>query len=116
VEKVAKAASRHCILESWLVLSSLCVALSQSPPQSNGDQPAIVPLKPQELSVELGQQWLAAGLLEKRGTVFEEARQQLLKFLKRPGPTEQESLEQMAIQAGEELALFFGFHALGDNR
>jgi hypothetical protein len=32
---------------SWLILPSRSVALSGSPPQSNGDQPAIVPLKPQ---------------------------------------------------------------------
>ena len=30
---------------------------SGSPPQSNGDQPALLPLKPQELSIYFGQQW-----------------------------------------------------------
>ena len=33
------------------------MALSRSPPQSNGDQPAFVLLEPQELSIYLGQQW-----------------------------------------------------------
>jgi hypothetical protein len=49
VEKVAKAVSRHCILESWLILSSLNVALSGSPLQSNGDQPLCASGRREEL-------------------------------------------------------------------